>query len=87
MKNNSTAKPTLAQLLSDVLHHPDLPAPMHCAIQEAITVVFNQHIDQSEIEEFETSPAYIEMIIRGYQKRVANNPLYNEDVRIEGGVQ
>jgi hypothetical protein len=75
VKNNNTEKQheNLAVLISGVLTHPDLPEPMLDLFQRAIADVFNEHIDQSEVDAFEKSPEYIEMIIRGYHRKAAGS--------------
>jgi len=49
----------------------ELPEPLHDGFRNAITNLFNAHVDQDEIGEFEQSSVYLEMIIRGYKKQVA----------------
>lgn len=70
-KNKIVKNIPLAEMLSLVLHHPDMPEPLHDGIRDAITNLFNAHVDQDEIAEFERSPTYLEMIIRGYKKEAA----------------
>ena len=65
------AELTLAELISEVLYHPELPEPMQEGFMQAITDVFNHDIDQSEILEYERSAPYINQVIRGYYKKHA----------------
>jgi hypothetical protein len=43
-----------------------LPEPIQDGLKEAILNTFNSNISQSEITNFEDSPVYIEMVLRGY---------------------
>lgn len=71
-KNKAFEDLSLAEMLSAVLYHPELPEPMADGIQDAITNTFNEAIDQSEIVELEKQPHYLNMVIRGYHVRKAN---------------
>ncbi len=65
----STETSDLAKQLSDLLNNPDLPEPIQDGLKDAILDTFNSHISQSEITNFEDSPVYIEMVLRGYAAR------------------
>jgi hypothetical protein len=65
----STETSDLAKQLSDLLNNPDLPEPIQDGLKDAILDTFNSHISQSEITNFEDSPVYIEMVLRGYSDR------------------
>ncbi len=60
---------TLAEQISEILKNPDIPTELYDAMRVALNDVFNSHIDQSEITEYETSPEFIEMILRGIKKK------------------
>ncbi len=64
-KNEST----LPELLSQVLNHPDLPEEMGDKLEHAVSEIFNEHVDQSEIMAYEKSVPYLEMLLRGYHAK------------------
>ncbi len=65
----STETSNLAKQLADLLNNPDLPEPIQEDLKDSILNTFNSHINQSEIRDFEDSPQYIEMVLRGYANR------------------
>jgi hypothetical protein len=59
----------LAKQISDLINNPDLPEPIQDGLKDAIIDTFNSHISQKEITNFEDSPVYIDMVLRGYADR------------------
>ncbi len=72
MKSSTTkTELTLAEMISQVLHHPELPPPLWGAIADGLDELFNEHVDQSEILNAQKQPPYINWLINGYH---ANSP-------------
>ncbi len=65
-------KLSLAEMLSGVLNHKDLPAPLLSNFRHALDDFHNSEIDQSEILEYEKSPEHIARILRGYKREAEN---------------
>lgn len=61
----------LANLISGVLRHNGLPEPLSDGFRDALTTFFNERIDQTELDEYQTSEEYIGQLLRGYQRRAA----------------
>ncbi len=55
-----------AKQVSDLLNNPDLPEPIRDGLADGLLDLFNSHINQSEIHDYEKSPEYVEKILRGY---------------------
>ena len=62
---------TLAEMLSTVLYHKDLPEPLEEGIMKAITDLQNEHIDQAELQAFERSPVFLEMLLRNFSPGIS----------------
>jgi hypothetical protein len=58
-----------AKQVSDLLNNPDLPEPIRDGLQDGLLDLFNSHINQSEFNDYEKSPEYVEKILRGYAAR------------------
>ncbi len=58
-----------AKQVSDLLNNPDLPEPIKDGLRDGLVDLFNSHIDQSEFNDYEKSPEYVEKILRGYAAR------------------
>jgi hypothetical protein len=58
-----------AKQVSDLLNNTDLPEPIIDGLRDGLVELFNSHIDQSEFNEYEKSPEYVEKILRGYAAR------------------
>lgn len=72
-KTKRRSEENLALLISDVLNHPDMPEHLHGCLIEALVTFCNEHIDQDQIGDFQQSPAYIEMRLRGHRAKCAGN--------------
>ncbi len=58
-----------AKQISDLLNNPDLPEPLKDGLAEGLLDMFNSHANQDEFIEYEKSPEYVEMILRGYSAK------------------
>jgi hypothetical protein len=58
-----------AKQVSDLLNNPDLPEPIRDGLRGGLLELYNSHIDQSEFDDYEKSPEYVEKILRGYAAR------------------
>ncbi len=61
-----------AKQVSDLLNNPDLPEPIRDGLADGLNELFNSHINQSEFIDYQSTPEYVEKILRGYAARHSN---------------
>lgn len=74
---NKLDKIELPRQLSEILKNPHLPTEIHNAILRGIDDVSN-NADSGALEQFETSPEYLEAIFSAYE---AKNPIEKLDYK------
>jgi type III secretion system FlhB-like substrate exporter len=59
---------SLAEMISAVLMHPELPEPILNEVQEALCTLYND-AEREDIDDFERSPAYVDNLISSFARK------------------